>query len=478
MKGMLRTVTVLAVLAAGLTAGTAAGAAAALPGGASAAAAHARALTSGGTWGKAQEVRGIAALNTGGQAQITSMSCASAGNCSAGGQYATSGAQQVFVVRRVKGRWGKAQEVPGTAALNTGGLALITSLSCASAGNCSAAGQYATPSSGNFPVLQAFVVSQVKGRWGKAQEVPGTAALNTGGTAGISSLSCASAGNCSAVGSYENGSRHLQAFVVSQKHGTWGKAKKVPGLAALGIIGTLSSVSCASAGNCSAGGSYIHPAGHERAFVVSQNKGVWRKALTIPGMGYISSLSCATAGNCSAGGGAFAVSEKKGRWGKAEQVPGLAALSKGGDALITSLSCATAGNCSAGGYTHVDSYDQGFVVSQKNGTWRKARRVPGLAALTTGLFSFVIAVSCGPAGNCSAGGSYTTAHGHSQAFVVSQTKGSWGKAEKVPGTAALNAGRNAQINSVSCAPAGNCSAAGYYTDRSYHQQAFVVSQTS
>jgi hypothetical protein len=31
---------------------------------------------------------------------------------------------------------------------------------------------------------------------------------------------------------------------------------------------------------------------------------------------------------------------------------------------------------------------------------------------------------------------------------------------------------------VSCAPAGTCSAGGYYTDRSHHQQAFVVSQTS
>ncbi|HEY2080324.1 MAG TPA: hypothetical protein VGH53_28690, partial [Streptosporangiaceae bacterium] len=41
--------------------------------------------------------------------------------------------------------------------------------------------------------------------WGKAQEVPGTAALNTGHRAGISSVSCASAGNCSAGGVYASG---------------------------------------------------------------------------------------------------------------------------------------------------------------------------------------------------------------------------------------------------------------------------------
>jgi len=31
--------------------------------------------------------------------------------------------------------------------------------------------------------------------------------------------------------------------------------------------------------------------------------------------------------------------------------------------------------------------------------------------------------------------------------------------------------------SVSCAPAGNCSAGGYYTNKSGHWQAFVVSQS-
>ena len=39
------------------------------------------------------------------------------------------------------GTWGKAKEVPGTATLNTGGGAWIISLSCASAGNCSAGGE-------------------------------------------------------------------------------------------------------------------------------------------------------------------------------------------------------------------------------------------------------------------------------------------------------------------------------------------------
>jgi hypothetical protein len=273
------------------------------------------------------------------------------------------------------------------------------------------------------------------GTWGKAEEVPGTAALNTSGDAQINSVSCASAGNCSAGGSYTGRHGRFEAFVVSEKNGSWGKAEEVPGTAALntGGIAEIGSVSCASAGNCSAGGDYLNRSGRHQVFVVSQ---------------------------------------KNGSWGKAEEVPGTAALNTSGAAFTNSVSCASAGNCSAGG-GYFGRGDGGFVVSQKNGSWGKAEQVPGGAAL--GGETEIHSVSCASAGNCSAGGSYTGRHGQFQAFVVSEKNGSWGKAVEVPGTAALNVVGNAQINSVSCSSAGNCSAGGYYAARS-GQQAFVVSQ--
>jgi hypothetical protein len=76
--------------------------------------------------------------------------------------------------------------VPGTAALSDGEFAEISSVSCASAGNCSAGGSYE-----GFSGDQAFVVSAVNGKWGKAEEVPGTAALNTNQVARMGSVSCA-----------------------------------------------------------------------------------------------------------------------------------------------------------------------------------------------------------------------------------------------------------------------------------------------
>jgi len=177
------------------------------------AAAGARVAAPGGTWGTAQQVPGTAALNKGGSAQVTSVSCAKAGDCSAGGHYTDASRRtQAFVAGEANGIWGPAEEIPGTAALNKGGSAEITSVSCAKAGDCSAGGFY-RDASGHF---QAFVAGEARGVWGKAQQVPGTAALNKGGSARIFSVSCAKAGRCSAGGSYLDASRHLQAFVVNE----------------------------------------------------------------------------------------------------------------------------------------------------------------------------------------------------------------------------------------------------------------------
>ncbi|HET7246179.1 MAG TPA: hypothetical protein VFJ07_15210 [Streptosporangiaceae bacterium] len=64
--------------------------------------------------------------------------------------------------------------------------------------------------------LEAFVVNETNGTWRTAQEVPGTAALNKGGVARVWSVSCASAGHCSAGGIYTDSAGHQQAFVVTE----------------------------------------------------------------------------------------------------------------------------------------------------------------------------------------------------------------------------------------------------------------------
>ena len=196
------------------------------------------------------------------------MSCGSVGNCSAGGSYFNSSTgQQAFGVSQVNGTWHKAIEVPGTAVLNQGGQGETASVSCASAGNCSASGSYRAGSA-----LQVFVVSQVNGTWHKAIEAPGTAALNKGGDDFLATVSCGATGNCSAGGFYTDGSGGFQAMLITQVGGTWHKAIEVPGTAALNQGGQakILSVSCTSAGHCSAGGTYTESSNVIEAFVVSQ----------------------------------------------------------------------------------------------------------------------------------------------------------------------------------------------------------------
>jgi hypothetical protein len=63
------------------------------------------------------------------------------------------------------------------------------------------------------------------GAW-RAKEVPGLAALAGAGDSALNSISCASPGNCSAGGSYQLGTdiSRSEAFVVSEVSGTWNEA--------------------------------------------------------------------------------------------------------------------------------------------------------------------------------------------------------------------------------------------------------------
>jgi hypothetical protein len=457
------------------------------PAGAGRVPAGAAALTAG-TWHAAIEVPGTAALNRGGNAVVDSLSCGSTSNCSAVGTYTDgSGHLQAFVASERGGAWGKAVELPGLAALNKGGDARVHSVSCASAGNCAVGGGY-TDGSGH---LQAFVASERGGAWQAAVELPGMAALDKGRHAGVLSVSCASAGNCAAGGGYTDGSGHTQAFVASESNGIWYAAVEVPGIGALnkGGLAQVDSVSCGSAGNCLAGGFYFSAGG--QTFVASELGGTWHAAIELPGTARLNtggsarvlSVSCASAGNCAAGGfftddtrrgQAFLASERGGAWYAAIEVPGAAALS--GGAEVASVSCASGGNCAAGGF-YTDGHEnlQAFVASETNGTLHAAIEVPGTAALNKG-GATVNSMSCGSAGNCVAGGYYADRSRHAQAFVASEANGTWRAAIELPGTGTLNKG-GAGVASVSCASVDSCAVGGSYTDRSGHLQAFVASQT-
>jgi hypothetical protein len=326
-----------------------------------------------------------------------------------------------FVVSQIRGTWQDALPVPGIGTLNTaGGDAQITSVSCASPGNCVAGGYYTSGfyPGGGPPEFSAFVVSQVNGTWGTAREVPGIGALDTGGRAQLVSVSCASPGNCSAGGWFDvasgwPGCCKSVGFVVSEVGGTWGTARKVAGTA------EVYSVSCASPGNCGAAASRV----------LSQTDGTWgtaQKIATPPrssfGAAGITVVSCPSPGDCGAAGKgvrrtrAIVVSQSRGVWGTAIRVPGTQNLNNSLASLVTSISCASRGNCTAGGYAF-KNVPQGssnlelaapFLVIERNGAWGGAVRIPGIAALSKNGYAIVTSVSCPTPGNCAVAGSFAT----------------------------------------------------------------------
>jgi hypothetical protein len=456
------------------------------------AAARGRAAVPEAQWGRAEEVPGTARLDTGGNAQVNSVSCWSVNNCAAGGYYTNSHGKHAFVVAERNGRWGKARQVPGLGALNTGGNAAVTSLSCASGGYCVAGGSY-TDAAGHS---QGFVVTGVKGRWRNAEQVPGLGALNTGGDAAVNSVSCPVVGQCAAAGSYA-GADGGHGFVVSQASGAWGTALEVPGLAALSTGGgaSVASLSCGSARNCAAGGYYTVTSGGQQAFVVSDVSGVWGAAEEVPGTAALNggiyaevySVSCARDGYCAAGGyyrpytggtrSPFVAVGRSGRWQTAAALSGSGL--NGSASEVHLVSCPSARSCVAVGDTQDfccdaegDSYDQVWAASQTKGVWGPAGLLPGSWAR-----GFPNSLSCPSAGNCGVGGVYNypvlELTGPGEAFVASETNGRWARAEQVPGIGA-HAGFGASVKSVSCPSAGHCTAAGVYVDDNNEGQGFVT----
>jgi len=258
-------------------------------------------------WPAAQVVPGN--LNAGGSVEVTSLACTSVGNCVAGGTYTDAkDMHQAFVVTEKGAVWGSMKELAGS--LNKGENAAVNQVSCGvsptliSVITCAAVGFYA-PSAGH---VQAFTATMANGTWGPAVEVPGLAALNKGGEAEAQAVSCPTAGNCSVGGEYSASASSQQVFVVTEKNGTWGKAIEVPGTAAMNTGGDafVVGVSCVAPGKCGIAGDY-HTKNHsEGVWVASQKAGTWGKAGTIPGLSYLSTggqaevegLSCATNGSC------------------------------------------------------------------------------------------------------------------------------------------------------------------------------------
>src|SRR5438876_971921 len=169
--------------------------------------------------------------------------------------------------------WGPGVEASLAANAGSDPHVFLYSASCASAGNCSVVGSYAD-TSGHY---QGLLITETAGTWTAGVEASLPANAGPDPRVSISSVSCASAGNCSAVGEYTDSSGHEQGLLMTETAGTWvtGVEASLPAGAASDPQVSLSSVSCASAGNCSAVGAYRDSSGHNQGLLLTETAGTW-----------------------------------------------------------------------------------------------------------------------------------------------------------------------------------------------------------
>ena len=331
---------------------------------------------------------------------------------------------------------------------------------------------------------------------GVQASLPANAGMNSAVV--LMSVSCPSAGDCTAAGNYSDSSGGERGLVLTQSAGAWGIGIEaaLPANAATAPESFVTDISCPSAGNCSAVGGYRDSSLHGDGLLLTETAGVWTGVEAIlPADAnadsniHISSVSCASPGNCAAVGQYIDTSvdfhgvlftETAGVW--ATGVPAtLPADGRTANAQVSIIrvSCPSAGNCSAvGGYVDKSGHSQGLLLAETGGTWATGVKAPLPANMGTNPEAEITSVSCASAGNCTVVGDYADSANHFQGVLLTETAGVFvtGVEASLPADAATQP--SAFVDSVSCGSPGNCTAVGRYTDSSNHFQGVLLTKTA
>ena len=372
------------------------------------------------------------------------------------------------------------------------GDASVDSVACPAAGACVAVGSY-QPVDGE-PV--GLLLAQSAGIWSKslAARLPGGASSDP--DVNLASVSCGSAENCAAVGNYVNGNYDQQGLLINYRKGVWRPGVRValPAGTASNPQVTVNAVSCAAAGYCTAVGSYMNTAGNPVAFAISEGNWVWGTAQTVElpsgtdatESSSLAAISCAAVGNCTAVGwytdssGAIQgllVTQSNGQWAVGAEAALPTTPAEQPNVTLSSVACSAPGSCAvAGDYDDANSNQQGLLLNQNSGGWSVGVQAPlpgnalGTQAVTLN------AVACTGAGYCTAVGQYTASNATFQGVVLTENGGSWqqGVEALLPTTAASN--QEVTLDSVACFAYETCVVAGNYF--SSHPTGLILSESS
>ncbi len=415
---------------------------------------------------------------------LDSSACPAAGDCVAVGWYVDgSGNQQGLVETETNGSW-TAQDLnlSSLPSVDSNPGAALNSVACTSVGNCVAVGGY-DDSGGN---QQGLIATETGGSWSVSEvNTSPLPSLYSDATVMVLSVSCPSAGDCSAVGNYFDASDAEQGLILSESNGTWTAGKlSLSGLStdsdpSVGLF----QVSCASAGNCAAVGAYRDASANTQGLLVTESSGTWTageanlsqlpSVHSNPGA-ELESVSCPSAGACTAVGyyldgtdtfQGLLLNQSDSDWQPATEAT-LPADAAGqtvnqNDLFVNSVSCASAGNCTAvGSYDATSANDvEGLELTETNGSWAPgvATDLPGAASSNPEVW--LASVACVSAEHCVAAGTFEGGDGNNQALIAQQSGSTWTAGSVEQQT--IYDHYDDSGAAVACAAGGYCADAGY-----------------
>ncbi len=334
---------------------------------------------------------------------LSGVSCVSTSDCWAVGSYQRSSLTQLSLAEHWNGTSWAVQTSPNPSVSVTYRTADLRSISCVSASDCWAVGTYASGNEGNFPGL----VEHWNGsRWTLvANPKRPSSALLFG-------ISCTSASNCWAVGEYQ-AATHATLDVIEHWNGTVWALAAGPNPSSLN---SLLAISCVNVSDCWAVGDHLNGADASLTLVEHWNGTMWSE-MTNPNQpgaseNQLYGVSCVSVTDCWAVGdyqsssdaGLSLVEHWNGNnWSTVPSPNRPGALEPEGTALYD-LSCANASDCWAVGYWFNGSL--GYITIIEH--WNGARWVIASTLLPRGrdVSGYLDDISCVNASDCWAVGSY------------------------------------------------------------------------
>ncbi len=392
-------------------------------------------------------------LPTGGRSGLLfGVGCTSGGFCVAAGQYrktaTSSGTTLAMVITNGGGStWHQAQALVLPKSAASVPQAVASDVACASSTSCEAVGRFryaANPSKNN-----AFIADMGATGWGRARTMalPANNAAVTNAT--LNQISCASPGNCGALGEYIDNKNDLETAAFIETNGKWNRGVPIIPPANGGTAGHQNvqpfGISCPSAGNCVAVGKYKTPKGDIEPFRATATGGKWARAVEVglPGdaitgsnqQGDFHAVSCPVdTQNCFAVGNyrtavvvhsnaVYSLQETAGTWPGAGTAfhPAPAGVATPPVPQDNGLACPSGGCVTVGFYSISGGGVGALSDAYSGGSWQGAVQIqnPGDSAATSS--TVMKDVSCWGTWSCVAVGGYTNTAGHGQAMIATSS---------------------------------------------------------